>query len=280
MVETSGSAFPATLAMEVNRLAKETGIWVLDGVLSVIDVENWRGYEDTSYTAKVQAKYTDLIILNKWEVAGERRLEECEDRILDLELDPPIPRSRSKKGWVDKNLVFGLDAKLAQEAADATLGNDSSHSHDNDGHHHAHDHQSEVEVLSLTLSSSSKAAVSLRHLQDFLEEAPKDEVYRIKAVLYATMHPRSSDPSQDNDRQADSGKRPARYILNWAFGRWTFSAAPAASDTTGDGEGETLRMTVITARQEADKWKRKIEDRGWIAAEGEKEAALTINRVS
>ena len=55
VVETSGSAFPATLAMEVNRLAKDTGNYVLDGVLSVVDVENWKGYEDTSYTAKVQA---------------------------------------------------------------------------------------------------------------------------------------------------------------------------------------------------------------------------------
>lgn len=54
MIETSGSAFPATLAMEVNRLAKVTGHYVLDGVMSVIDVENWQGYEDTSMTAKVQ----------------------------------------------------------------------------------------------------------------------------------------------------------------------------------------------------------------------------------
>lgn len=54
VIETSGSAFPATLAMEVNRLGRETGRYVLDGVMSVIDVENWKGYEDTSMTAKVQ----------------------------------------------------------------------------------------------------------------------------------------------------------------------------------------------------------------------------------
>lgn len=43
VIETSGSAFPATLAMEVNRIAREhPGTFVLDGVVSVIDVENWK----------------------------------------------------------------------------------------------------------------------------------------------------------------------------------------------------------------------------------------------
>src|SRR6201996_5822172 len=42
VVETSGSAFPATLAMEVNRVARETaGAFALDGVVTVIDVQNW-----------------------------------------------------------------------------------------------------------------------------------------------------------------------------------------------------------------------------------------------
>lgn len=40
--------------MEVNRLSRETGHYVLDGVMGVIDVENWKGYEDISMTAKVQ----------------------------------------------------------------------------------------------------------------------------------------------------------------------------------------------------------------------------------
>lgn len=69
IIETSGSAFPATLAMEINRLARQTGQYVLDGVVSVIDVENWQGYEDTSVTARLQAKYTDLIVFNKYDIS-------------------------------------------------------------------------------------------------------------------------------------------------------------------------------------------------------------------
>jgi len=97
----------------VNRLSRETGRYVLDGVMSVIDVENWKGYEDTSYTAKMQARYTDLIVLNKHELVSERRLEDVEDAILALEVEPQIPRTKSSKGWVDKDIVFGLDARLA-----------------------------------------------------------------------------------------------------------------------------------------------------------------------
>ena len=86
IIETSGSAFPATLAMEVNRLGIESGYYVLDGVIVVIDVENWKGYDDTSYTAKLQARYTDLIVFNKWENVGERKYEDCLDRLGDIEL--------------------------------------------------------------------------------------------------------------------------------------------------------------------------------------------------
>ena len=113
IVETSGSAFPATLAMEVNRLGKETGNYALDGVIVVIDVENWKGYEDTSYTAKMQARYTDLIVFNKWESVSERRYEDCLDRVGDLELQVAIVRS--ERGRVDESVLLGLDSAFAKE---------------------------------------------------------------------------------------------------------------------------------------------------------------------
>ncbi len=47
----SGSAFPATLALQIRQLEPEG--FKLDGVVTVIDCVNFRGYEDTSPTAKV-----------------------------------------------------------------------------------------------------------------------------------------------------------------------------------------------------------------------------------
>jgi hypothetical protein len=283
IIETSGSAFPATLAMEVNRLSESTGRYVLDGVMSVIDVENWKGYEDTSITAKMQARYTDLIVLNKWELVSERRLEDVEDAILALEVDPPIPRTKSDKGWVDKDIIFGLDAKLAKGTGTAAE------------HHHDHDHSSEVEVLSVTLSGS-KTGVDVEKLQKFLKEPTKDVIYRIKGILYASKPPKSSDGKIASGSDGEEGR--SRYILNWAFGRWTFTkvplpstaSTPAASESatpisSGEGtpqsqeEEPELRLTIVTAKYESNMWKKQLENEGFIALEGGAEGKLTVEKI-
>lgn len=286
VIETSGSAFPATLAMEVNRLSQKTGKYVLDGVMSVIDVENWKGYEDTSYTAKMQARYTDLIVLNKWELVSERRLEDVEDSILALEVDPPTPRSKSDKGWVDKDIIFGLDAKLAKGISTQP-------------EHHDHSHQSEVEVLSITLTSSGKkGSVDVEKLRKLLEEPTKDAVYRIKGILYSATSPKSSDDNSSSTSEIHS--RRSRYILNWAFGRWKFTHVPLLSAGTtpsrsssgsasprGSGrstplplpEEPELRLTVVTAKYESNMWKKRMEESGLITLQGETEGALTVERI-
>lgn len=286
VIETSGSAFPATLAMEVNRLSQSTGKYVLDGVMSVIDVENWKGYEDTSYTAKMQAKYTDLIVLNKWELVNERRLEDVEDAVLALEVDPPTPRTKSDKGWVDKDIIFGLDAKLAK-----TIGTKS-------GHHHDHEHSNEVEVLSVTLTSSgNRASVDVEKLEKLLNEPTKDSIYRIKGVLYSSAVPKSSDSSSKSALDVKGDRR--RYILNWAFGRWTFTQVPPPSTTNTPlasgtatpltsgqstpltlGEEPELRLTIITGKYESNQFQNRIESSGFVALQDGLDGKLTVQRVA
>ncbi|KAF2710555.1 cobW-domain-containing protein [Pleomassaria siparia CBS 279.74] len=285
VIETSGSAFPATLAMEVNRLSRSTGKYVLDGVMSCIDVENWKGYEDTSITAKMQARYTDLIVLNKWELVSERRLEDVEDAIGDLEVDPPIPRSKSDRGWVDKDIIFGLDAKLAKKT-------DTK-----EEHHHGHGHQSEVEVLSITLTSSgSKRGVDVDKLAKLLEQPTKDAVYRIKGILYSATSPKSSDGRSATTLGADSSR--SRYILNWAFGRWNFTEVPLNSTATTPlasgtatpnssgvstpsllSEEPELRLTVVTAKYESNMWQKRIESSGFITLQDASDGVLTVQRI-
>lgn len=172
VIETSGSAFPATLAMEVNRLARDTnGAYLLDGVVTVIDVENWKGYEDTSYTAKIQARYTDLIVLNKWEIAGERRLDECLDRVGDLEVQ--VATVKSDRGRVPVDLVFGVDGALARSLGTEAPDGETTNGHAG-GHDHAKSHQSEVEVLSITLGGDVGSTVDTSKLENLLKSAPKD----------------------------------------------------------------------------------------------------------
>ncbi|KAM0523289.1 hypothetical protein ACHAPE_001784 [Trichoderma viride] len=279
IIETSGSAFPATLAMEVNRIARDTGKYVLDGVISVIDVENWKGYEDTSYTAKIQARYTDLIVFNKWETAGEDRYEECLDRVGDLDVD--VARVKSDKGSVDMGLIFGIDGGLAKELTEAEVDGNHDHSHQTNGdahkhdHSHSHSHQSEVEVLSVELKGDSGTAVSADKLLNFLKSAPKDEAYRIKAVLTLSSTPKNSDPDVP---QPESNPR-GRYILNWAFGRWTFSSLAESTEEHASSNGVLLRLTMILARYESNKWKKKLEAGGLIELEGVNKGELVVTRI-
>jgi len=60
--ETSGSAFPASIALQINEMTKNDPEPLnihIDAIVTVIDCINFVGYEDKSYTAKIQAKYTD-----------------------------------------------------------------------------------------------------------------------------------------------------------------------------------------------------------------------------
>ncbi|PNP41952.1 hypothetical protein TGAM01_v204425 [Trichoderma gamsii] len=279
IIETSGSAFPATLALEVNRIARDTGKYVLDGVISVIDVENWKGYEDTSYTAKIQARYTDLIVFNKWETAGEDRYEECLDRVGDLDVD--VARVKSDKGFVDMGLIFGVDGGLAKELTEAEVDGNHEHSHQTNGdahkhnHSHSHGHQSEVEVLSVELKGDSGTAVSTDKLLNFLKSAPKDEAYRIKAVLTLSSTPRNSDPDVP---QPESNPR-GRYILNWAFGRWTFTSLAESTEEHASSSGVLLRLTMILGRYESNKWKKRLEAGGFIELEGVNKGELVVKRI-
>lgn len=60
----SGSAFPATLAFQIRDLERETShALALDAIVTVIDAENFTGYEDTSVTARMQAQYTDVLLI-------------------------------------------------------------------------------------------------------------------------------------------------------------------------------------------------------------------------
>lgn len=277
VIETSGSAFPATLAMEVNRLSTENpatkGHFVLDGVISVIDVENWQGYEDTSYTAKMQARYTDLIVFNKWELVDERRFDVCLDRLGDLELEAPTPWVKSDKGRVERDVLLGIDGALIAKGA----VNEHGHDHDHD-HGHEHDHQSEVEVLSLTLPAAQDASViDLAKFTSLLRSTSKEEVYRIKGTVRCSPDqvPENSDPTflTSSITTPSTESTSSTYILNWAFGRWTFT--PTSTPTT-----DVARLTFILARYESAKWKKKLETGEYVAIEGEKDSEIKVEKLT
>ncbi|KAL4979711.1 hypothetical protein BDW66DRAFT_157162 [Aspergillus desertorum] len=288
IIETSGSAFPATLAMEVNRLSQQSpptkdgsSRYVLDGVVSVIDVENWAGYEDTSYTAKIQARYTDLIVFNKWEHVSERRFDEVLDRVGDL--DVQIPWVKSDKGRVEKDVLLGIDGALF--AKEVIEDGHNEHEHE-DGHEHPagdkheHGHQSEVEVLSVTLrqkEGTRASTIDVPALEKLLSSAPKEEVYRIKGILRcSTQTPPagSSDYSDARPPPPSNSGESAYYILNWAFGRWTCTGSEVVAETADPAT--VARITFILARYESAKWKKKLEGGVFVQGDG---ADMSVERL-
>lgn len=270
IIETSGSAFPATLAMEVNRIGRETKNVVLDGVISVIDVENWQGYEDTSVTARMQAKYTDLIVFNKWESGGEEAYERALDKVGDLEVQ--IASVKSDMGWVSCDVMMGIDGGLiGKEGMEEAMMSEQSHQH---GHGHGHEHQSEVEVLSLVLEGGEDDGVDLDCFEDLLFAAPKDEVYRIKGLILTTNPP----PDSAGTRKAAIAGGSLVSVLNWAFSRWQYT--PIAVEDFSVLNGAVARLTFILARGESAKWKKKLEAGDLVVLEGKAaESKLTVTKV-
>ncbi|CAE7073167.1 unnamed protein product, partial [Rhizoctonia solani] len=182
IIESSGSAFPATLAFQIRDLERETeGDFKLDAIVTVVDAENFRGYEDTSPTAKMQAQYTDVILINKWEHISERDLDIVLDHLGTLNDLTPKLRCQGKSG-VPHDLLFGLDSK---QFLDLPPQGENENHHDEvetatvcRGVHldHAHSHDSpEAEPVDQELTRDL--------LSGALERLPKDSVYRVKGFV-------------------------------------------------------------------------------------------------
>lgn len=187
IIETSGSAAPAPIVWEVRKHPR----LAVDGVINVIDAENFPGYKDKSYTAKLQAKYTDLILINKHESVTESDL----DRVLDdvYEINPETPKVKTDRGTVDKDLVFGLDTKIFDTAASVEYEErniDKKHQDE------------EVELMEIVTDT----VIRQKSLIDFLDSIPKEDIYRVKGFVRT---------------ETDT------VIVNWAFGRTDIRSYPA-----------------------------------------------------
>ncbi|KZW02856.1 cobW-domain-containing protein [Exidia glandulosa HHB12029] len=162
IIETSGSAFPAPLVLQIRELARETdGAFAMDAVVTVVDCENFKGFEDTSPTAKMQAQFSDVILLNKWENA--HALDRVLDEVGTLNDETPKIRTNGRAG-VAPTLIFNLDSKLA-----------SSSLNDCDKCAHTHESQHEHDGVRISLTRST--------LESVLKPLPKDSVYRVKGFI-------------------------------------------------------------------------------------------------
>ncbi|KAG9127179.1 hypothetical protein FRC07_000329 [Ceratobasidium sp. 392] len=257
IIESSGSAFPATLAFQIRELEKETkGDFKLDAIVTVVDAENFTGYEDTSPTAKMQAQYTDVILLNKWELVSERDLDIVIDHLSTLNDLTPKLRCEGKSG-VPPNLLFGLDSKQfldVPETGSAKQGGDhhsevetmTLHRGAADllpQHHHTHEHDQDHDSNGTT----DQPVLTSELLEDALSTLPKDCVYRVKGFISV--------------QSASSGS--GVFVLNWAFGRFelvplTTSPRNPAVERMASGD---LLLTVMGAVGDVKRYAAKLAQR-------------------
>lgn len=162
IIETSGSAYPAPIALQIRQMDQKKVS--LDSIITVIDAKNFTGYKDKSYTAKIQAQFTDLILINKHENIPETELETTLDDV--YELNPNTPKIKTDHGRVSPDLIFGLDTKLF-----TTTENTPTH---NPLHHAL-----EVDLLELVTDRS----FTQTELTAILESIDTDYFYRIKGII-------------------------------------------------------------------------------------------------
>ena len=224
IVETSGSAFPAPIAIQIRQLTRENKGVHLDSIITVVDSVHFRGYEDTSYTAKLQAKYTDVILMNKHQLVTEREYEECLDHVYTLNEDTPVVKTYEREDVaVDPDLVFGLDTRLFEELKGDKYMIDGI----------VEGHQSR-EIDLLQLESAGGESITREKLDGILSTCLKEDVYRIKGFVKVEGQ--------------------GMCVLNFAFGRWEVIQL-----TRNVGKGEKgLRLTVMLARGEGRQWQKEF----------------------
>ncbi|OCF39266.1 cytoplasmic protein [Kwoniella heveanensis CBS 569] len=267
IIESSGSAFPATLALQIRQLEPQG--FKLDGVVTVVDCLNFRGYEDSSPSAKLQAKYTDLLLLSKHQLANERQMDDLIDALNELNDETP----KLKVGPAPSNppkpdVVFGLDTKLFQlvEGEKATWAGIGSGSGKGDWHgdevetkqvwkgrkgkSKAHQHEQGVECDSChngVIEDGSKEEIEPVHRENLDEELGKlsFEIYRVKGIV-RLLSPTASLGYETN-------------ILNYAFGRYELTTIPSL-DEDESLKGASLRLTVMGERGEVARRARKFAE--------------------
>ncbi|KAF9053214.1 CobW/HypB/UreG, nucleotide-binding domain-containing protein [Panaeolus papilionaceus] len=237
IIECSGSAFPATLAFQIRQLEKDTGgDFELDGIVTVIDAENFVGYEDTSPTAKMQASYSDVILINKWEHVTEHALDVVLDHLYTLNEDTPKIKCQGRNG-VDPQLIFGLESKLFMtenkesdygvkhdEVETITVVRGQAAQQHGGCEHTNHEHTIEC--------GADQNPVDKETLVNVLNGVPKDIIWRVKGFVKTV------------DGQW--------WLVNWAFGRH------GLVEYSGDDIEGTVKLTLMGARGEVVRNARKV----------------------
>ncbi|RUS33664.1 hypothetical protein BC938DRAFT_470625 [Jimgerdemannia flammicorona] len=248
--------FQAPIAWQIRQLASDG--FVLDSIVTVVDCANFTGYEDTSYTAKMQAQYTDVILLNKHELVTERQFDLVLDHVNELNTDTPKVRC-DPHGSVSPDLIFGLDTRLFEtqyertHVVDELLGT-GTHEHEHLEGDNGRHQENEVDLIQVIRRVGQGEALARDEFERFLGTLSKEDVYRLKGFV-----------------RLREDKAETLYIVNHAFGRHTLTRV--RNEETLDRTKEVL-VKVTVMGQELRTYEQRVR-RGLIGDdEGEVKVVL------
>jgi G3E family GTPase len=218
IIETSGTAYPAPIVWEVKKIPE----LFVDSVINIVDALNFSGYDDISYSAELQSKYNDLIVINKYpqgltdgsseELALEKRLDDV------YALNLKTPKVKTIDGNVDYKLLIGIDSTTLQQLDKSGITEKEA------GHG---DHQDEVEVVQLQLPAETNVTEEV--LQRFCQQLLEKKIIRIKGVVNTASGPQ---------------------LFNWVFGRGDWRPVKYSGPTSLVFMGKNLSKQADWLRAE------------------------------
>lgn len=185
IIETAGTADPASMALSVSnhpRLSR-------DGVITIVDVVNFDGYEDLSLIAKRQAQLTDLIVFNKIELVDLDRKQAVVGYVRELNETAPIVEAPD--GVLNPQVAFGISSaglekellELHEVEKTSKVENTSPHLPDLElsTHAHSHSHESQDGIDAHTFVSDT--TFDKMNFIAVISRLPKT-VIRLKGVIH------------------------------------------------------------------------------------------------
>lgn len=192
IIEASGAADPSALALMVSSHPN----LLRDGVIGIIDVVNFEGYNDLTITAKKQTEFTDLLVFNKIELASLEQKKKVVGYVRELNTHSPIVEA--PEGKIDPQLVFGSYSKELEQLL-KQASQSKTHIHD-------HIEQDHIEAFTLKIDKT----YSRNSFENLLASLPK-QIIRAKGIVHLSDTDLESKP----------------YIFNSVAGRSSLTAAPA-----------------------------------------------------
>jgi G3E family GTPase len=144
VIETTGVADPLPIAItflgtELRNMTR------LDSILTVIDAETFTPEHFDSEAAFKQVAYGDIVLLNKTDLADQKKLDELESYISLIKRGARLIRCQYGQVPLPLILDVGLTQieNYKQELEESHHHDHSHHSHhDHSHHHHDHSHHS------------------------------------------------------------------------------------------------------------------------------------------